>query len=88
MLSTIHTGERPYFIIQKGDELAGIVSVTDIKEFAGEPLMADMVIAADIMTSDLWVIEEEDSLYEEIRRDRHDSVSTVSTLRIRLFRRQ
>ncbi len=77
MLSTIHTGERPYFIVQKGEELAGIVSVTDIKEFANEPLMADMVIAADIMQTNIYVVDPEDSLYEALTVFRERNVEVL-----------
>jgi CBS domain-containing protein len=77
MLSTIQTGERPYFVVQKNREPVGIISVTDIAAFADEPLMADMVIAADIMTSNLWVIEEEDSLYEALTVFRERKVEVL-----------
>jgi len=77
MLAMIRSGELPYFVIQDAGKLVGIVSVTDIQDFADEPLMADMAIAADIMTANLYVVDPGDSLYEALTVFRERKVEVL-----------
>lgn len=64
MAGRMRAGTRPVFAVVDNDRLVGIVSVADISRILDEPGISHLVIASDIMTTRLRVIEPDQSLYE------------------------
>jgi len=86
MIARIRPGTRPVFAITRDSRLLGLVSVADIQPILDDPLMADSVIAADIMTERLETIAPQEDLYEALSRfarSAHDVLPVIAHTRDR-----
>jgi CBS domain-containing protein len=75
------TGSRPVFAVVDDGALAGIISVPDISRVMDEPMIGDIVIAADIMVTRLTTIHPDEDLYrilETFRSTNHEALPVVS----------
>lgn len=66
MVASVRSGSRPIFAVVDRGRLIGIVSLSDISRVISEPGISDIVIAADIMTSQITVVPPDRSLYEVV----------------------
>ncbi len=81
MIQRMRPGTRPVFAVVDDGRLAGLVSVTDIRRIMEEPGLAEVVIAADLMTENLTVVNVDDDAYEGmevLRRSNHTVLPVVS----------
>ncbi len=81
MVRLIQAGTRPVFAVCADGKLLGLVSVTDIRQIMEEPGLAEAVIAADMMTSDLLTAFPDEDVYSAISNlemGHHDVLPVVS----------
>lgn len=77
----ITPGTRPVFAVLNGSALAGLISVPDIRRIMEEPVLAESLIASDIMTEELDTVYPADNLYqalEAFRRNHHNVLPVIS----------
>jgi len=80
MVERIKPGTRPVFAVAQDGHLMGVVSVPDIRRFMEEPGLASFVIAADMMTTDLEIIDADTEVYlalDVFRRGSHSVVPVI-----------
>lgn len=81
LIAHMQPGTRPVFAIARGDRLLGVVSVPDIQDIMNDAVIAENLIAADIMTERLETVAPDDDLYEALTRftrSAHDVLPVVS----------
>ncbi len=81
LVERIRPGTRPVFAVARNGRLLGIVSVPDIRRIMEEPALANVVIAADMMTEDLETIYPDLDMYRamnEFKRGNHQVLPVVS----------
>ncbi len=80
LIEQLRPGTRPVFAVAENGRLLGLVSVADIRRIMEESGLADVVIASDIMTTQLETIHAEEDAYtalSELARTRHDVLPVV-----------
>ncbi len=81
LVERVRPGTRPVFAVSKNGELAGIVSLTDIRRIMDEPGLAEVVIAADIMGERIAAIQPDQDVYaalEQFGRSGHFVLPVIS----------
>jgi CBS domain-containing protein len=59
-------GTCPEFVVVEEGQLQGVISIMEIREYMESPALADMIIAADLMTTDPWTVTADDSLSQAL----------------------
>lgn len=80
MIEQIRPGTRPVFAVAEGGKLRGLVSVPDIQRIMEEPSLAEVVIAADMMTEQLDIVHPDTDVYSALavfRRGNHEVLPVV-----------
>ncbi len=80
MIASVSSGSRPIFVVLEDGKLAGVVSVSDISRAISEPGISELVIAADIMTSQVKTARPYQPLYEVLalfRSGGHNALPVV-----------
>ncbi|HUN80654.1 MAG TPA: chloride channel protein [Phycisphaerae bacterium] len=80
MVTRIQPGTRPVFAVAENGFLRGVISTSDIRRITEDPLLAEAVIASDIMTTKLITAAPDVDLYEamnEFRRSEHNVLPVV-----------
>lgn len=80
MIERIRPGTRPVFAVTEQGRLRGLVSVPDIQRIMEEPSMAEVVIAADMMTEQLDTVHPDTDVYSALavfRRGNHEVLPVV-----------
>ncbi len=88
IIRRIEPGTRPVFAVLDGERLVGVISVPDLRRIIDEPGMAQMFIAADLMTERLAVVHPDEDVYHALavfQRENHDMLPVVSRDRHRRF---
>lgn len=81
MVQQIEPGTRPVFAVAENGNLVGLISVPDIRRIMDEPMLADVVIASDMMTEKLETIPADATAYDALSafgQNRHDVLPVVS----------
>ncbi len=81
MATRMNPGSRPVFAVVDGGRLVGLISVSDISRMLSEPGISELVIAADMMTTDLTVAAPDQSVYdvlETFRTSGYEVIPVVS----------
>ena len=63
MVRRMEVGTRPVFAVLRDGALEGVVSVSDLRRAAAEPGLGEAIIAADIMTTNVASVGEDDDLH-------------------------
>ena len=80
LVARLRPGTRPVFAVAENGRLLGLISVTDIRRIMEEPGLAEVVIASDIMTSQLQTVSPDEDAYTalaDLARSRHDVLPVV-----------
>ena len=81
LVERVQFGTQPVFAVVRDDELRGLISTADIQRIMDEPGLAEVVIAADMMTEHAPTVYPDESVYvalNEFRRSHHDVLAVVS----------
>lgn len=81
MIERITPGTRPVFAVSENGRLRGLVSITDIRRIMEDPAMAEVIIAADIMTERLETIAPDVDVYRALtafKRGTHQVLPVVA----------
>ena len=81
IVERIEPGTRPVFAVLENERLAGIICVPDIRRVMEEPVLANALIASDIMTQRPAILHPGDDLYQALnvfKRQNHDVLPVVS----------
>lgn len=66
LLALLERGTWPYFVVLEGSQVRGIISITDLLLLREEATASEFLIAADLMTTHLFVVDPRDSLYDAL----------------------
>lgn len=66
LLAKIERGSWPYFVVLEGSQVRGMISITDLLLLKEEAPSSEWIIAADLMTTHLFVVRPHDSLYQAL----------------------
>ena len=79
MVNKAQLGTRPVFAVVQEGRLCGLVSVTDIRRIMEEPGLAEVVIAADLMSSRPVTVYPDQDVYQAMSalEGEHDDVLPV-----------
>lgn len=81
MVGRVPSGSRPVFAVVESGRLVGVISLSDISRVMSEPGMSDLVIAADMMTTQIRTVDPDQPLYEVLSTFRtvtHNLLPVVS----------
>jgi len=81
MVRSIQAGTRPVFAVCEDRNLLGLISVTDIRQIMEEPGLAEVVIASDMMSTELLTAFPDEDVYSAISNlemRHHDVLPVVS----------
>jgi len=77
LLARLQSGTRPHFAVLRDDRLVGLISVTDILQLADEAHAGAVIVADDIMTRRLIILEPNRTLYEALRTFQEHNVDVL-----------
>ncbi|HKQ48140.1 MAG TPA: chloride channel protein [Phycisphaerae bacterium] len=80
LVAQLRPGTRPVFAVAEGQRLRGLISVTDLRRIMAEPGLAEVVIASDIMTTQLEAVLPDEDAYTalaQLARTHHDVLPVV-----------
>ena len=77
LIRRMREGTRPCFTVVRGSELLGLVSVSDIRALREERHAMDVIIAADIMTGQLYTLDPDETLYDAMESFRAHNVDVL-----------
>jgi CIC family chloride channel protein len=81
LVGRINPGTRPVFAVVEGSALKGLISLPDVERAVQEPGLAEVIIAADMMTTELATLHPDDDAYHalaDMARENHVVMPVVS----------
>lgn len=73
IVAMVSPGTRPVFAVVDNSHIVGLISLPDIQRIMDEPGMAEAVIAADMMSTDLVTVAPDDDVYFALARMARDN---------------
>jgi CIC family chloride channel protein len=61
-------GTRPVFAVMDDDEIKGVISLPDVERIMQEPGLAEVIVAADMMTTQLETVYPDDDAYYALNK--------------------
>ncbi len=77
MLEQVRYGARPVFAVTRDDELLGLISTAEIHRTIDVPELGDIVIALDMMTSDVPTVHPQENVYRVLERFRSNEYEVL-----------
>lgn len=81
LVDQIALGTRPFIAVAQGDELKGVITATDLGRVMDDPTVAQILVASDVMTTELTSMTPEDDLYHVLtvfRRTGHGVLPVIT----------
>ncbi len=82
LVSRMRPGTRPVFAVLEKDEVAGLISVPDVRRIMDQPELFDSLIASDLMTERVSTVLPDQSVYDALNvfsLQNHDVLPVVSS---------
>ncbi len=77
MLEHVRYGARPVFAVARDERLLGLISTAEIHRTVDSPELGEIVIALDMMTSDVPTVYPQDNVYRVLERFRNNEYEVL-----------
>ena len=77
LVTRVRFGTQPVFAVAREGELLGLISTEDIHRITDEPSLAEVVIAADMMTEDIASAFPDESVYQALNQLRRSGQAVL-----------
>jgi CBS domain-containing protein len=71
LMERIQFGESPVFVVVRRGRLLGLISASDLQRLMDEPMLADVVIAEDVMRKPDTILDPQENVYRALNELRH-----------------